>query len=129
MAELAFDTLSVARRLEKEFDFTPKQAEGTAKFVHEQLIGKVATKDDAKALKSDIEKLDTRVEKYEMDQANRRCYRSASSASFVSAGENTSELSRIAPHSRRHWVSIGFRELGLLIGRSMARNCFKSAFR
>ena len=62
MAELAFDTLSVARRLEKEFDFTPKQAEGTAKLVHEQLIGKVATKDDAKALKSDIEKLDKKID-------------------------------------------------------------------
>ena len=63
MAELAFDTLSAARRLEKEFDFTPRQAEGTAKLVHEQLIGKVATKDDAKALKSDVEKLDNRIEK------------------------------------------------------------------
>ena len=35
MAQAAFDTLSAAKRLEKEFEFTSKQAEGTAKLVHE----------------------------------------------------------------------------------------------
>ena len=62
MAQAAFDTLSAAQRLQEEFEFTPKQAEGTAKLVHEQLVGNVATKDDVKALKGDIEKLDEKID-------------------------------------------------------------------
>ena len=54
MPHAAFDTLSAAQRLEKEFGFPPKQAEGTAKLVHEHLVGTVATKDDVAAVKSDI---------------------------------------------------------------------------
>ena len=54
MAHAAFDTLSAAQRLEKEFGFPPKQAEGTAKLVHEHLVGTVATKDDIAAVKGEL---------------------------------------------------------------------------
>ena len=54
MPHAAFDTLSAAQRLEKEFGFPPKQAEGTAKLVHDHLVGTVATKDDIAAVKSDV---------------------------------------------------------------------------
>ena len=54
MAHAAFDTLSAAQRLEKEFGFPPKQAEGTARLVHEHLVGTVATKDDVAAVKSEL---------------------------------------------------------------------------
>ena len=54
MAHAAFDTLSAAQRLEKEFGFPPKQAEGTAKLVHEHLIGTVATKEDIAAVQDDV---------------------------------------------------------------------------
>ena len=55
MAQEAFDTLSVAQRLEEEFEFSPKQAEGTAKLIYEHLTGTVATKDDFKALNDKID--------------------------------------------------------------------------
>ena len=58
MAPEAFDTLSVAQRLEEEFEFSPKQAEGTARLVYEHLTGNGATKDDVKALN---DKIDTSV--------------------------------------------------------------------
>ena len=54
MAHAAFDTLSAAQRLEKEFGFPPKQAEGAAKLVHEHLVGTVATKDDIAAVKGEL---------------------------------------------------------------------------
>ena len=54
MAHAAFDTLSAAQRLEKEFGFPPKQAEGTARLVHEHLVGTVATKDDIAAVKGEL---------------------------------------------------------------------------
>ena len=54
MAHAAFDTLSAAQRLEKEFGFPPKQAEGTAKLVHEHLVGTVATKEDIAAVQDDV---------------------------------------------------------------------------
>ena len=54
MAHAAFDTLSAAQRLEKEFGFPPKQAEGTARLVHEHLVGTVATKEDIAAVKGEL---------------------------------------------------------------------------
>lgn len=58
MAQEAFDTLSVAQRLEEEFEFSPKQAEGTARLVYEHLTGSAATKEDVKTLN---DKIDTSV--------------------------------------------------------------------
>ena len=54
MAQEAFDTLSVAQRLEEEFEFSPKQAEGTARLVYEHLTGSAATKEDVKTLNDKI---------------------------------------------------------------------------
>ena len=51
----AFDTLSAAEELQRDYGFEQRQAEGIAKLVHHQLIGNVATKDDIAALKEDIE--------------------------------------------------------------------------
>ncbi len=73
MVHAAFDTLSTAQRLEREFDFPTKQAEGTAILLHEHLVGYVATKDDIGRLESridgelatkdDIAKLESRIDR------------------------------------------------------------------
>ncbi|WP_419739506.1 hypothetical protein [Ruegeria sp.] len=62
MAQTAFDTLSAAQRLEKEFGFPPKQAEGTAILLHEHLVGNVATKDDISSIRSEISALDKKID-------------------------------------------------------------------
>ncbi|WP_419738649.1 hypothetical protein [Ruegeria sp.] len=46
MPMAAFDTMSVARRLQKEFGMPEKQAEGVAVVLHENFVGNVATKED-----------------------------------------------------------------------------------
>ncbi|WP_419738651.1 hypothetical protein [Ruegeria sp.] len=46
MAEPAFDTLTIARELERDFGYEPKQAEGAAVMIHRHLVGNVATKED-----------------------------------------------------------------------------------
>jgi len=73
MTQAAFDTLSTARRLEREFEFTAKQAEGAATLLYQHLAGTVATRDDMKALdgkidaglaalKEDITALDAKID-------------------------------------------------------------------
>ena len=49
MAEPAFDTLTIAKELERDYGFEAKQAEGAAVMIHRHLVGNVATKDDLKA--------------------------------------------------------------------------------
>ena len=59
MAESAFDTLTIARELERDFGYEPKQAEGAAVMIHRHLVGNVATKEDLKRLKEALdEKID-----------------------------------------------------------------------
>ena len=48
MPMAAFDTISVAKRLENDFDMPQKQAEGVALVLHENFVGNVATKEDLK---------------------------------------------------------------------------------
>ena len=58
MPMASFDTISVAKRLEKEFAMPRQQAEGVAVVMHENLVGNLATKDDVQALN---DKIDTSV--------------------------------------------------------------------
>ncbi len=46
LAMHAYDTLSIARNLEQDYEFDKKQAEGIARAIHEHLVANVATKDD-----------------------------------------------------------------------------------
>ena len=46
MGEPAFDTLNIAKELERDFGFEQKQAEGAAMMIHRHLVGNVATKED-----------------------------------------------------------------------------------
>ena len=57
MPMAAFDTISVAKRLQGEFEMPQKQAEGVALVLHENFVGNVATKEDVKALKDDMKAL------------------------------------------------------------------------
>ena len=59
MAQVAFDTLSAAKRLEEDFEFSPKQAEGAAKLVYDHVVGHVATKGD---LDQAVTKLDAKID-------------------------------------------------------------------
>ena len=59
MAQVAFDTLSAAKRLEEDFEFSPKQAEGAAKLVYDHVVGNVATKGD---LDQAVTKLDAKID-------------------------------------------------------------------
>ena len=58
MAEAAFDTLSMARSLERDYDMPAKQAEGVATLVYTQLSGNVATKEDIARVQEDIVRLE-----------------------------------------------------------------------
>ena len=62
MAEPAFDTLAIARELERDYGFEAKQAEGAATMIHRHLVGNVATKDDVKHLREEIKGLATKDE-------------------------------------------------------------------
>ena len=42
MGEPAFDTLNIAKELERDFGFEQKQAEGAAVMIHRHLVGNVA---------------------------------------------------------------------------------------
>lgn len=55
------DTLAVARRLERNYGFDPRQAEGVAETLHEHVAGNVATRDDISTLKDDIAALRTEM--------------------------------------------------------------------
>ena len=67
MVQTAFDTLSAAKRLEEDFDFSAKQAEGAAKLVYENLAGDVASKADIAALEEKMAtKADLATAKYDL---------------------------------------------------------------
>ncbi len=55
MPMAAFDTMSVAKRLQDDFEMPQKQAEGVALVLHENFVGNVATKEDVKALDKKID--------------------------------------------------------------------------
>ena len=61
MAEPAFDTLSIANELEKDYGFEPRQAQGTATMMHRHLVGNVATKGDIALVRKDVEALDKKI--------------------------------------------------------------------
>ena len=61
MAEPAFDTLSIANELEKDYGFEPRQAQGTATMMHRHLVGSVATKGDIALVRKDVEALDGKI--------------------------------------------------------------------
>ena len=65
MAQAAFDTLSIARELEREYGFQAKQAEGAAVMLHRHIVGHIATKEDLRqteqTLRKDIEHLDEKL--------------------------------------------------------------------
>ncbi|MYD78634.1 MAG: hypothetical protein F4239_07030 [Gammaproteobacteria bacterium] len=46
----AYDTLSIARNLENNYEFDKKQAEGIARTIHEHLVSNVATREDLEKL-------------------------------------------------------------------------------
>jgi len=50
----AYDTLSIARSLERDYEFDKKQAEGIARTIHEHLVANVATKDDLEKLSVEL---------------------------------------------------------------------------
>jgi len=50
----AYDTLSIARSLERDYEFDKKQAEGIARTIHEHLVANVATKDDLEHLRIEL---------------------------------------------------------------------------
>ena len=56
MPMAAFDTMSVAKRLQDEFEMPQKQAEGVAVVLHENFVGNVATKDDIRDLREALDK-------------------------------------------------------------------------
>ena len=62
MAEPAFDTLSIANELEKDYGFEPRQAQGTATMMHRHLVGNVATKGDIVLVRKDVEALDKKID-------------------------------------------------------------------
>ena len=62
MGEPAFDTLNIAKELERDFGFEQKQAEGAAVMIHRHLVGNVATKEDIAALDKKLSGEITRVE-------------------------------------------------------------------
>ena len=62
MGEPAFDTLNIAKELERDFGFEQKQAEGAAMMIHRHLVGNVATKEDIAALDKKLTGEITRVE-------------------------------------------------------------------
>ena len=62
MPMAAFDTISVAKRLENDFDMPQKQAEGVALVLHENFVGNVATKEDIALVRKDVEGLATKKE-------------------------------------------------------------------
>ena len=53
----AYDTLSIARKLQKDYAFNEKQAEGIARTIHQHLAPNVATKDDLAELRGEISEL------------------------------------------------------------------------
>ena len=61
MAEAAFDTLNMARSLERDYDMPAKQAEGVATLVYSQLSGNVATKEDIARVQEDIARLEQKT--------------------------------------------------------------------
>ena len=61
MAEAAFDTLNMARSLERDYDMPAKQAEGVATLVYTQLSGNVATKEDIARVQEDIARLEQKT--------------------------------------------------------------------
>ena len=69
MAEPAFDTLTIAKELERDYGFDARQAEGAATMIHRHLVGNVATRNDLmvmrEALDADFEKIDRRFETVE----------------------------------------------------------------
>ena len=66
MPMAAFDTISVAKRLQEEFGMPEKQAEGVAVVLHENFVGNVATKEDlrrgVKELTGQIKGLDDKID-------------------------------------------------------------------
>ncbi len=54
LAVHAYDTLSIARGLERDYAFGKKQAEGIARTIHEHLVANVATKDDLEHLRIEL---------------------------------------------------------------------------
>ena len=54
MAEPAFDTLMIARELERDYGYEQKQAEGVSTIIYRHLVGNVATKDDLKHAKEEL---------------------------------------------------------------------------
>ncbi len=61
MSQPAYDTLAIAKELEHDFDFQPKQAEGTARVIHRHLVGDVATNEDIESVKENIASFEDRV--------------------------------------------------------------------
>ena len=61
MAPAAFDTLSLAQRLERDFDFPPKHAEDTALLLYKHVSRNFTSKEDISALEKRLnEMLDIR---------------------------------------------------------------------
>ncbi len=67
MPMAAFDTMSVAKRLQDDFEMPQKQAEGVALVLHENFVGNVATKEDVKGLKDDTKALKNDVKALKND--------------------------------------------------------------
>ena len=61
MGQPAFDTLNIAKELERDFGFEQKQAEGAAVMIHRHLVGNVATKDDIKDVRKDIQHVEEKL--------------------------------------------------------------------
>ncbi len=71
MAEAAFDTLSMARSLERDYDMPAKQAEGVATLVYSQLSGNVATKEDIARVQEDIARVQDDIVRLEENMATK----------------------------------------------------------
>ena len=71
MAEAAFDTLSMARSLERDYDMPAKQAEGVATLVYTQLSGNVATKEDIARVQEDIARVQDDIVRLEENMATK----------------------------------------------------------
>ena len=69
MAEAAFDTLNMARSLERDYDMPAKQAEGVATLVYSQLSGNVATKEDIARVQEDIARVQDDIARVQDDIA------------------------------------------------------------
>ena len=61
MGEPAFDTLNIAKELERDFGFEQKQAEGAAVMIHRHLVGNVATKDDIADVRKDMRHMEEKL--------------------------------------------------------------------